>query len=277
MKGEYAVRRRSGKRPKRRAKVAIENLGLEVRILSNLIYNKLNQMTMETENLTIHQCWILQHLTDHAGGEVYQKDIEQLFSIKRSTANQMLKTMEVRGFIRRTISDEDARRHVLTVTEEGIEACGHLVPPQFFQAVGLYLLIIFLGYMPIVYGSASGYAHGYCLLSFSLSNITIGECCRKMKTIAPDLRAAKTMKKLRNALFHLLSSKTLDEISVKMLCQEASVNRSTFYAYFRSISELLDYFDERYIKKFCQDIRQQWDCAPGIRKYFLQLLQYIRT
>ncbi len=85
--------------------MAIENLGLEVRILSNLIYNKLNQMTMETENLTIHQCWILQHLTDHACGEVYQKDIEQLFSIKRSTANQMLKTMEVRGFIRRTISD----------------------------------------------------------------------------------------------------------------------------------------------------------------------------
>ena len=96
-----------------------------------------------------------------------------------------------------------------------------------------------------------------------------------MKTIAPDLRVAKTMKKLRNALFHLLSSRTLDEISVKMLCQEASVNRSTFYAYFQSISELLDYFDEQYIKKFCQDIQQQWDCAPGIRKYYFQLLQYI--
>lgn len=27
--------------------MAIENLGLEIRILSNLIYNKLNQMTAE--------------------------------------------------------------------------------------------------------------------------------------------------------------------------------------------------------------------------------------
>lgn len=107
--------------------MAIENLGLEVRILSNLIYNKLNQMTMETENLTIHQCWILQHLTDNAGKEIYQKDIEQLFSIKRSTANQMLRTMESRGFIRRTVSDEDARRNILTVTEDGIAACEHLV------------------------------------------------------------------------------------------------------------------------------------------------------
>lgn len=54
----------------------IENLGLEVRVLSNLIYNKLNQTTMETENQTIHQCWILQHLTQNAGKKVYQKDIE---------------------------------------------------------------------------------------------------------------------------------------------------------------------------------------------------------
>ncbi|RKI39246.1 MarR family transcriptional regulator [bacterium D16-51] len=105
----------------------IENLGLEVRVLSNLIYNKLNQTTMETENLTIHQCWILQHLTQNVGKEVYQKDIEQLFSIKRSTANQMLRTMESRGYIQRTVSEEDARRNILTVTEEGIAACEHLV------------------------------------------------------------------------------------------------------------------------------------------------------
>ncbi len=97
-----------------------------------------------------------------------------------------------------------------------------------------------------------------------------------MKTIAPDLRVAKTMKKLESALFHLLSSRPLDEISVKMLCQEASVNRSTFYAYFRSISELLDYFNEQYIKKFHQDILKQWDSVKGIRNYYLQLLQYIR-
>ncbi|MEZ3461783.1 MAG: MarR family winged helix-turn-helix transcriptional regulator [Lachnospiraceae bacterium] len=107
--------------------MAIENLGLEVRILSNLIYNRLNQMTVETENLTVHQCWILQHLTENAGKEIYQKDIEQLFSIRRSTANQMLRTMESRGYIRRIVSEEDARRNVLTVTQEGITACGHLV------------------------------------------------------------------------------------------------------------------------------------------------------
>lgn len=107
--------------------MAIENLGLEVRTLSNLIYNKLNQMTVETERLTIHQCWILQYLTENVGKEIYQRDIEQLFSIKRSTANQMLRTMETRGYIKRTLSDEDARRNVLSITDEGIAACKHVV------------------------------------------------------------------------------------------------------------------------------------------------------
>ena len=104
----------------------IENLGLEVRILSNLIYNKLNQMTMETGGVSIHQCWILQYLTENADKEIYQKDIEQLFSIKRATANQMLRSLEVKGYIRRTLSIDDARKNVLTVTKEGIAACEHL-------------------------------------------------------------------------------------------------------------------------------------------------------
>lgn len=107
--------------------MAIENLGLEVRVLSNLIYNKLNQMTMETERVSIHQCWILQHLTENSDKEVYQKDIEQLFSIKRATANQMLRSLESKGYIRRTLSADDARRNILSVTKEGVAACEHLV------------------------------------------------------------------------------------------------------------------------------------------------------
>lgn len=106
--------------------MAIENLELEVRILSNLIYNRLNQLTMETEGISIHQCWILQHLAENANREIYQKDIERLFSIKRVTANQMLRTLETKRFIRRTLSKNDARKNILTATEEGIAAYGNL-------------------------------------------------------------------------------------------------------------------------------------------------------
>ena len=102
--------------------MVLEDLGLEVRILSNLIYKRLNQAAIEAENLTIHHYWILSYLVSNLDKEVYQKDIEQLLSIKRSTANEMLRMMEARGLIRRTISSKNARRNILSVTEEGIAA-----------------------------------------------------------------------------------------------------------------------------------------------------------
>ena len=102
--------------------MAVENIEIEIRILSNRICNRLNQMTMEEEMLTIHQYWILQYLLKNGDTEVYQKDIEQLFSIKRSTANQMLRTLEARGCIERRISPTDSRRNILAMTPYGESA-----------------------------------------------------------------------------------------------------------------------------------------------------------
>lgn len=107
-------------------KMAFDALGFEIRILSNLIYNRLNQITLEAENLTIHQYWILSYLMNSADSAVYQRDIEQLLSVKRSTANEMLRTMEERGYIRRTVSSGNVRRNVLSVTQTGIAARARL-------------------------------------------------------------------------------------------------------------------------------------------------------
>jgi len=104
----------------------IENIGLEIRIVSNLIYNKMNSQTMAAENVSAHQCLILQHLASHADSSVYQKDIEKLFSIRRSTANQMLRTLEERGLIQRVQSPDDSRKNTLVLTEKGKAACQNL-------------------------------------------------------------------------------------------------------------------------------------------------------
>lgn len=104
-------------------KQMLENIGLEIRILSNLIYHRMNQRTMEAENISVHQCLILQHLTQHPGQVVCQKDIEQLFSIRRSTANQMLRALEERRLIRRFPSAEDARKNIIEITDEGSRVC----------------------------------------------------------------------------------------------------------------------------------------------------------
>ena len=111
--------------------MGIESLGLEIRVVSNLIYNKMNQLAMESENLTVHQCLILQYISQNSEKEIVQKDIEHLFSIKRSTANQMLRTLAERGYILRTVSPEDSRRNILTATEKGLAASDHLTQKMY--------------------------------------------------------------------------------------------------------------------------------------------------
>jgi len=54
------------------------------------------------------------------GNVVYQKDIEQEFHIRRSTATEILKLLEQRGSIRRECEERDARMKRIIVTEQAL-------------------------------------------------------------------------------------------------------------------------------------------------------------
>ena len=54
---------------------------------------------------------------------------------------------------------------------------------------------------------------------------------------------------LKDALLEMLERERIEKISVRTLCENANVNRSTFYKYYSYIldnntSSLLDYFDK---------------------------------
>lgn len=51
--------------------------------------------------------------------EVYQKDVEEEFKIRRSSVSSVLSTMEKNGLIERISSDKDARLKKLILTEKG--------------------------------------------------------------------------------------------------------------------------------------------------------------
>ncbi|MBQ4061230.1 MAG: TetR/AcrR family transcriptional regulator [Christensenellaceae bacterium] len=55
-----------------------------------------------------------------------------------------------------------------------------------------------------------------------------------------DKRIINTKASLKKGLFELLSIKPVAKITVKELCEQAHVNRSTFYAYYKSPEELLN-------------------------------------
>ena len=52
----------------------------------------------------------------HEGEDVFQKDIEERFSVRRSTVSKGLKLMEQKGFIRRRPVEYDARLKKLELT-----------------------------------------------------------------------------------------------------------------------------------------------------------------
>jgi AcrR family transcriptional regulator len=57
---------------------------------------------------------------------------------------------------------------------------------------------------------------------------------------AQDRRVAKTRAALGQALFALMQTREWESISIQLLCDEANVARSSFYAHFDSLGGLLD-------------------------------------
>jgi AcrR family transcriptional regulator len=62
----------------------------------------------------------------------------------------------------------------------------------------------------------------------------------KMSGKSQDRRVAKTRAALGQALFALMQTREWDSISIQLLCDEANVARSSFYAHFDSLGGLLD-------------------------------------
>ena len=95
------------------------HVGFEIRVLSNLIYRRINQMSaQEGETLTANQDWVLHFLIQSQGRDIMQRDIEKEFSIRRSTASRTLQLMERNGYIRREPVSYEARMKKLVVTEK---------------------------------------------------------------------------------------------------------------------------------------------------------------
>ena len=64
---------------------------------------------------------VLGYLQRREGEDIFQNDIERVFSIRRSTASQMLQMMEKNGLIERLGVAEDARLKKICMTPKGRE------------------------------------------------------------------------------------------------------------------------------------------------------------
>lgn len=75
------------------------------------------------EGLTGMQGWIIAYLyKQNTGKEIFQRDVEKEFNIRRSTATGVLQLMERDGFITREAVAQDARLKSLKLTPKAIRA-----------------------------------------------------------------------------------------------------------------------------------------------------------
>lgn len=73
------------------------------------------------EKITGNHGHIIGYIYENRDKDIYQKDIEQRFNIRPSTASNMLKTMEKNGLIERKSSKEDARLKRLVLTKKSMD------------------------------------------------------------------------------------------------------------------------------------------------------------
>ena len=70
-----------------------------------------------------------------------------------------------------------------------------------------------------------------------------------------------TANKMSDALLHLLERKNFEDIAVSELCEEAGVNRSTFYAHYENLYDVLKETQERAIAEFLSNFGTTFGAA----------------
>ena len=100
-----------------------KNIGFNVRRLTNYIKRDMEKSSASGKIILPKGVngWAIHYFYDNREKEIFQRDFEQRFSIWRSTASNILKTMEQNGFIQRVSVKNDARLKQIILTDKAIK------------------------------------------------------------------------------------------------------------------------------------------------------------
>lgn len=95
----------------------------EFMALANMLKRQLdnNSSIRHMNKYTCSNQWILGYLFHNKGHDVFQKDIEEAFSLRSSTVSKTIKLMEEKKLIQRESVDYDARLKKLVLTPKALE------------------------------------------------------------------------------------------------------------------------------------------------------------
>lgn len=99
------------------------------------VMNQLHRLAIQQEpppGFTISQLAAVGFLFYQDGQEVYQRDLESFFKLRRSTVSSLLSTLEKKDILRRVPVPHDARLKKLVLTQKGRDI-GTQVQQQFLR------------------------------------------------------------------------------------------------------------------------------------------------
>lgn len=99
-------------------------IGFQIKAINNMIRRKLDIRFAEAglEEISGMQGPLLGFLDRHTGeGDVFQRDLEKHFNIRRSTATVMLQNLEQKGYLVRESVDSDGRLKRIVLTDKARE------------------------------------------------------------------------------------------------------------------------------------------------------------
>ena len=85
-----------------------------------------------------------------------------------------------------------------------------------------------------------------------------------------------TSRDVVNKVCKLLNTKKINQISIKELTQTSNVARSTFYAYYDNIDNLLEEIENTFIEKLNTLDQSIRDPATNNFTYFYEVLSYVK-
>lgn len=94
-----------------------------------------------------------------------------------------------------------------------------------------------------------------------------------------DRRVKYTKMALKNALIHFLGEKPIVRITIKEICEEADVNRTTFYAHYADQFDQLQHIEREFIegvKGYLDDFEMKNDDTDIIRRVE-RIFEYVRA
>ena len=98
-----------------------KDCGAQINLLSRMLKRRLN-VTLQGLGITAIQSRVMFYIMDHCpAGPVFQRDVEQAFSLSRSTATGILQQLEKKEMLRRESVASDARLKSLVPTARAAE------------------------------------------------------------------------------------------------------------------------------------------------------------